>query len=104
MSLCFLINGFPYGGFHETTVKENVYKPDWVTKERYDYTLRLFSILSELLPQGIEGGVSTPPLSYQFFDDNDSERKLRIEKATKQIVAVLHHLVQIQKKQGTLCI
>lgn len=96
----FLINGFPYGGFHETTVKENVYKPDWVTKERYDYTLRLFSILSELLPQGIEGGVSTPPLSYQFFDDNDSERKQRIEKATKQIVAVLHHLVQIQKKTG----
>lgn len=98
----FLINGFPYGGFHGTTVKENVYKPDWVTKERFEYTLRLFSILSELLPAGMEGGVSTPPLSYHFFDKNDSDRKLRIESSTKQILGVLFHLIQIQIKTGQI--
>ncbi|MBM9545890.1 metabolite traffic protein EboE [Leptospira sp. 201903074] len=98
----FLINGFPYGGFHGTTVKENVYKPDWVTKERFEYTLRLFSILSELLPAGMEGGVSTPPLSYHFFDKNDSDRKLRIESSTKQILGVLFHLIKIQIKTGQI--
>ena len=25
----FTINGFPYGQFHGTRVKENVYRPDW---------------------------------------------------------------------------
>ena len=27
----FTINGFPYGAFHDTSVKEKVYQPDWST-------------------------------------------------------------------------
>ena len=27
----FTINGFPYGNFHGTRVKEQVYLPDWIT-------------------------------------------------------------------------
>src|SRR5207302_761948 len=30
----FTINGFPYGKFHGTRVKEQVYAPDWTTNER----------------------------------------------------------------------
>ena len=30
----FTINGFPYGAFHGTRVKEQVFKPDWTTRER----------------------------------------------------------------------
>jgi hypothetical protein len=26
---CFTLNGFPYGAFHGTRVKESVYLPDW---------------------------------------------------------------------------
>ena len=26
---CFTLNGFPYGAFHGTRVKEHVYLPDW---------------------------------------------------------------------------
>src|SRR5258707_9569227 len=26
---CFTLNGFPYGAFHATRVKERVYLPDW---------------------------------------------------------------------------
>lgn len=98
----FLINGFPYGGFHETVVKENVYRPDWATKERFDYTLRLFSILSELLPDGMEGGVSTPPLSYFYFDSNEFLRKERILSATEQIVNVAIHLIQMKLDRGQI--
>ena len=64
-----LINGFPYGWFHERKLKDQVFAPDWHTEERVSYTLRLIEILSRLLPQGIDGGVSTCPLSYKRWSD-----------------------------------
>src|SRR6185503_13509896 len=61
----FTINGFPYGKFHGTRVKEQVYAPDWTTQERVDYTNLLFDLLSELAPAGIAGSVSTVPVSFK---------------------------------------
>src|SRR4051812_15702439 len=43
----FTINGFPYGAFHGTRVKEQVYAPDWTTVERLEYTKLLFNLLAE---------------------------------------------------------
>lgn len=63
----FTINGFPYGNFHGARVKEQVYVPDWQTSERLDYTKRLFDILVQLLPPGVEGSVSTSPGSFKPF-------------------------------------
>jgi hypothetical protein len=60
----FTINGFPYGTFHGTPVKTTVYHPDWSTRERLDYTLLLADILSKLLPDGVDGSISTVPLGY----------------------------------------
>jgi hypothetical protein len=63
----FTINGFPYGKFHGTRVKEQVYAPDWTTRERLDYTNLLFDLLGEIVPAGIEGSVSTVPVSFKEF-------------------------------------
>ena len=63
----FTINGFPYGRFHGARVKEQVYAPDWTTDERRLYTERLFSLLAELLPEGVAGSVSTVPVSFKGF-------------------------------------
>ena len=63
----FTINGFPYGDFHGTRVKENVYRPDWMDPERLEYTKELFTIISELVPEGISGSVSTLPGSFKAF-------------------------------------
>ena len=63
----FTINGFPYGAFHGTRVKEQVFRPDWTTRERLDYTNLLFDILSKLLPRGASGSVSTLPCSHKTF-------------------------------------
>jgi hypothetical protein len=63
----FTINGFPYGQFHGTRVKEQVYAPDWTSPERVAYTNLLFDILAELLPAEIEGSVSTLPGSFKGF-------------------------------------
>ena len=63
----FTLNGFPYGDFHRHIVKEKVHFPDWTTLERKDYTTRLFRILVQLLPPGMEGGISTSPISYRHW-------------------------------------
>jgi hypothetical protein len=64
-----LINGFPYGWFHERRLKDQVFAPDWHTEERVSYTLRLIEILSRLLPEELDGGISTCPLSYRRWKD-----------------------------------
>lgn len=69
----FTINGFPYGSFHGTRVKEQVFRPDWSTKERLDYTCLLFDHLSKLLPKGISGSVSTLPASHKEFGVGEEE-------------------------------
>ncbi|HCN28062.1 MAG TPA: hypothetical protein DIT64_04635 [Verrucomicrobiales bacterium] len=63
----FTINGFPYGAFHGTRVKEQVFRPDWTTPERLEYTKLLFDILARLLPPGVPGSVSTLPGSHKTF-------------------------------------
>jgi sugar phosphate isomerase/epimerase len=57
----FTINGFPYGAFHGERVKESVYRPDWREDERVVYSDRLARILAELLPDGVDGSISTVP-------------------------------------------
>ena len=61
----FTINGFPYGTFHGQRVKEDVYLPDWKDPLRLEYTNRLARLLAELLPEGIQGSVSTAPGAFK---------------------------------------
>jgi sugar phosphate isomerase/epimerase len=63
----FTVNGFPYGSFHGTRVKENVYAPDWRTAERVEYTARLADVLAQILPEGVTGSISTVPGSYKAW-------------------------------------
>lgn len=61
----FTINGFPYGPFHGTSVKEQVYRPDWREPERVRYTTQLIDILERLLPEGVPGSISTVPAYFR---------------------------------------
>ena len=61
----FTINGFPYGPFHGTRVKEDVYLPDWLDDARLLYTDQLAELLAALLPDGLEGTVSTVPGAFK---------------------------------------
>ena len=67
----FTINGFPFGAFHGTRVKEKVYQPDWTTEERLTYTNNLFIIISELCPENSGGSVSTLPGSFKEFQADE---------------------------------
>lgn len=80
-----VINGFPYGGFHATRVKDDVHTPDWTTSDRVEYTKRLFTILSQILPENTEGGVSTPPLSYLLWWKTEEAKRNTIDIATSTL-------------------
>jgi hypothetical protein len=95
----FTMNGFPYGGFHHTVVKDQVHAPDWTTDERVQYTNRLFRILASLLPGGMEGGISTAPLSYKLWH---SDKEAAMENATLNLLQVLGQLVRIHRAGGPL--
>lgn len=63
----FTINGFPFGAFHDTEVKAQVYAPDWRDPARLEYTVMLAEILAEVLPDGVPGSISTVPCSYKSW-------------------------------------
>lgn len=98
----FTMNGFPYGGFHNTVVKDEVHAPDWTTVERVDYTLRLFRILGELLPEGLQGGISTSPLSYKPWHAAGEARNKARAIATENILTVAAALFKIHRSAGVL--
>jgi hypothetical protein len=93
----FTLNGFPYGKFHGTPVKENVYRPDWTTRERLNHTNRLFDLLAELLPSdGSLGTVSTLPGSFKGFGLDDSAE----EQMFRHLAECATHLDRLRDKHG----
>jgi len=92
----FTVNGFPYGQFHGERVKEQVYAPDWTTPERVDYTNLLFDLLGEIVPDGVEGSVSTVPVSYKEFITEDRQ----LAAARKNIWKAIEHIEKISRRTG----
>lgn len=92
----FTINGFPYGRFHGSPVKENVYTPDWTRQERLSYTLVLADILSSLMPDDTSGSISTVPLAYKNRIKTDQDRAAMVSNLT----ALAVHLSRIEDTTG----
>ena len=105
----FTMNGFPFGGFHHTVVKDQVHTPDWTTEARVDYTKRLFRILSVLLPvdelgNAIQGGVSTSPLSYRHWFDWElpAARDYIFSQTTQNVLDVVAELIRLHQQTDRL--
>jgi hypothetical protein len=99
----FTMNGFPYGNFHHSRVKDLVHAPDWTTNDRLQYTLRLFRILAALLPAGMDGGVSTSPLSYKHWWDNDLlSVSSAADTCTWNIIQVVEQLYHVYQSTGKM--
>jgi len=92
----FTINGFPFGQFHGTKVKERVYLPDWTHPDRLEYTNRLFDLLAQLVPEGVEGSVSTLPGSFKEFITTE-EQKGRIR---EQLWHCIDHMERCATRHG----
>ncbi|MHA4810893.1 metabolite traffic protein EboE [Flavitalea flava] len=100
-SYVFTMNGFPYGSFHHTRVKDQVHAPDWTTTDRVDYTIRLAHLLSVLLPEGMEGGISTAPLSYVHWHNTGGSDDI-FETTTLHILLVTEELIRLKELTGKL--
>lgn len=92
----FTINGFPYGTFHGTRVKEEAYLPDWRDPERLRYTDELAELMAKLLPEGIDGSISTVPGAYKPAMGKDSD----IARIAEHMVRHAARLVDIRKRTG----
>ncbi|QLE48793.1 xylose isomerase [Nostoc sp. C057] len=99
----FTLNGFPYGGFHRQVVKDQVYAPDWSTQERVNYTLNLAHILASLLPQGLDGGISTLPLSYKpWWVKDQATFDTVLKKSCLNIASVVVEMIRIGEETGKI--
>jgi sugar phosphate isomerase/epimerase len=90
----FTINGFPYGTFHGTPVKEAVYRPDWREAPRVRYTDRLADILAGLLDPDLEGSISTVPGGFKPICDGHAR------KIAHQIARNAAKLIRIERDTG----
>jgi hypothetical protein len=99
----FTLNGFPYGGFHHQVVKDGVYSPDWSKPERLEYTINLAKILATLLPQGMDGGISTLPLSYKPWWKGDRTTESHIfNSSCHHLTFLTAELIKIRQQTGKL--
>ncbi|MDT0265705.1 metabolite traffic protein EboE [Streptomyces sp. DSM 44915] len=90
------LNGFPYRGFGSARVKYRVYQPDWTTDERRRHTLRLATLLAELLPDDVtEGTISTLPLAWRTPYDATSARQ-----ALHQLTTLAGELDELAERTG----
>ncbi len=93
-----IVNGFPHGSFHRSVVKADVYAPDWRDSERVRYTTDLIDILSVLVPDDVDGGVSTVPLSYKAWVGEGSKDDWR--RMLANVVDVAATLVRLRDSRG----
>ncbi|MDQ8186693.1 metabolite traffic protein EboE [Pelagicoccus sp. SDUM812002] len=93
----FTINGFPYGDFHNTRVKENVYLPDWTSPDRLAYTQQLFDLLVQLLPSGVSGSVSTVPGSFKPFNTTPEQ----LTGMHENLYQVFQHIERLSERHDT---
>lgn len=89
-------NGFPYGQFHGTRVKENVYAPDWRDPARVAYTLDLAEIMSALAPEGVAPSISTVPGSYRTW----CRRKADVLAVLSGLARAVHGLQALAERTG----
>jgi hypothetical protein len=92
----FTINGFPYGPFHGTRVKEEVYQPDWRTEARLTYSDRLADLLARLLPEAGFGSVSTVPGTFKPLAAEPGA----VAAIARNLIRHAAHLVDLERRTG----
>ncbi len=93
----FTLNGFPYGRFHGSAVKDRVYLPDWTQPARLAYTARLARLLAALGPPDGEGSISTCPVGYR---GHHADRATALDAAARALGALTQELQALEAETG----
>lgn len=92
----FTVNAFPYGNFHGTRVKEQVYAPDWRTRERLRFTNQVADLLADLAPDGMTASISTVPGAFKAEVQGQAD----VERISEGFVRAAAHLHEIAHATG----
>ncbi len=95
---CHTLNAFPYGNFHSERVKEQVYLPDWSSDQRRIYTEQCAQVLTQLLPEGTEGSLSTLPLGFKQFSYPETFE----EDCLRQLLRLARKLDELHDETGNV--
>jgi len=91
------INAFPYNVFHNQTVKDKVYMPNWIDPKRVDFTIEAADFLKIMMHENSNGTISTLPGGYgKHLNSNDRNLKIIAD----NINMVAEHLNSIYEKTG----
>lgn len=88
------VNGFPYGQFHNVSVKQEVYQPDWRSAERVRYTNALADLMAEIAPTGEKVSLSTVPGTFKPLGQG-----AEAEMAENYLICVAH-LAKLEARTG----
>jgi len=92
----FTINGFPYGPFHGTPVKEQVYLPDWGDEALLEYTNQLADLLAALPSDSEVGSISTVPGAFK----RNAVTPDAVAQIADRLIRHVAHLVKVERDTG----
>lgn len=88
------VNGFPYGPFHGTRVKEDVYLPDWRSQERLDYTNRLADVMADIAAGDGMVSLSTVPGAFKPLGRSNEDA------IAENLIRAAAHCVTLERDTG----
>lgn len=89
-------NAFVYGPFKGGPVKEQVYQPNWSTRERVAYTINVADVLANLTEEHIEPSIQTSPLDVK----RPGPIGELVERYAANVLEVTAHLVDLHRRTG----
>jgi hypothetical protein len=92
----FTINAFPFGPFHGVRVKEDVYLPDWRDRERVSFTANSAAVLAGILPDGLEGSISTVPGAFK----PNGQSSEAVAAMVRNLLMAVADLVDLKRRTG----
>jgi len=92
----FTINAFPFGPFHGVRVKEHVYLPDWRSDERVAFTADSAAVLAGVLPDGVDGSISTVPGAFK----PNGRAEGAAAAMTARLLQAVADLVEVERRSG----
>lgn len=91
----YTVNGFPYGNFHGTQVKADVYRPDWSHSERLEYTCAIADVLSQLSPPENFASISTVPGTFKQWASDEVRSQI-----INNLLACVAHCLDLARSTG----
>ncbi len=94
----FTFNGFPYGDFHDESIKHRVYEPSWSEYDRLAYTECLIHLMVLLSNSTAERSISTLPIGWPC----QPCRPVNLDGATDNVLGLVEIMRQAEADRGIL--